>query len=111
MADRQLSDLDSDVAVAPSDGPLQVLKALGGDSGVRPFRDTTRCSHQHHIIRLLTTWIQVKRVFLIHTMIALFGNTSTSDGNVLTLLPSQSLFGVAPAAGNQLCPEERRLTT
>ncbi|XP_054445858.1 phosphorylated adapter RNA export protein isoform X3 [Pteronotus mesoamericanus] len=40
MEDGQLSDSDSDMTVAPSDRPLQVPKALGGDSAARPFQGT-----------------------------------------------------------------------
>lgn len=41
MEDRQLSDSDSNMKVAPSNRPLQVPKALGGDSVARPFQGTT----------------------------------------------------------------------
>ncbi|XP_036704574.1 phosphorylated adapter RNA export protein [Balaenoptera musculus] len=49
MEDGQLSDSDSDMTVAPSDRPLQVPKALGGDCAVRPFQSTaTVCAPVSH---------------------------------------------------------------
>ncbi|XP_036165458.1 phosphorylated adapter RNA export protein isoform X1 [Myotis myotis] len=40
MEDGQLSDSDSDMTIAPCERPLQVPKALVGDSAVRPFQGT-----------------------------------------------------------------------
>ncbi|KAM8779555.1 phosphorylated adapter RNA export protein-like isoform 2-T2 [Rhynchonycteris naso] len=47
--DGELSDADSDMTVAPSDGPLQVPKVLGGESAVRPFQGTAAaCAPASH---------------------------------------------------------------
>ncbi|XP_061278910.1 phosphorylated adapter RNA export protein [Bos javanicus] len=49
MDDGQVSDSDSDMTVAPSDRPLPVPKALGGDCGLRPFQSTaTACAPASH---------------------------------------------------------------